>query len=113
MLAIQKQKAWWCKTNTVPILLKAKAGWTAMQKMLKQNVGMVIIYENMSGPATRGFFTDHCMWRMKNNFDKLVLQPALYLYIDTNNKYIKLFSRWSENWVSANIWHNNLCIKEE
>ena len=50
--------------------LKVKAGPTAMEKVLKQNLRKVVIYENMPRPAARGRSQNTASEGCKNFFYK-------------------------------------------
>jgi len=60
--------------------LKVKAGPTAMQKVLKQNLHKIVIYENKPRPAAR----DRSQSAASVGCKKL-LQSARYVYVSTNS----------------------------
>ena len=78
--------------------LEVKAGPTAMEKVLKQTLCKVIIYENKLRPVERGRSQNTASEGWKN-FYKYMLQLAWYVYVNTNNNARNMYQH--KNWASV------------
>jgi len=98
------------RPQTLSKSLKVKAGPTAMQKVLKQNLRMIVIYGNKPRPAARD--------RSQSTTNKGCKRFNTYQYYNQHDMSTSAPTTKHETCINIrtehrpNIWHNDLRIEE-